>query len=174
MSIASRKKEHFKICVQKDVKFKKKTTGLGKYDFIHCALPEINLKDINTAITLFGRTLSFPFFIGALTGGWEGAVKINKSLAQVCQSEGIGLEVGSQRSLLESDRYVDSYRIIREIAPHSLIIGNIGALQTTQYDKIEIFKKLVDVIQADAITVHINPLQEVLQADEDNFDFRGV
>ncbi|MEJ2629080.1 MAG: type 2 isopentenyl-diphosphate Delta-isomerase, partial [bacterium] len=173
MSIASRKKEHIKICLKEDVRFKKKTTGLEKYDFIHCALPEINLKDIDTSITLFGKKLSFPFFIGSLTGGWKGAVKINKSLAHVCESEGIGLEVGSQRSLLKGDEYIDSYRIIREIAPHSLVIGNIGALQTVQYPNIGVLKKLMDIVRADAFSVHINPLQEVLQA-EGEFNFKGI
>ncbi len=173
MSIASRKSDHIKICLNEEVQFKNKTTGFEEYDFIHCALPEMELKDIDTEIEIFGRILSFPFFIGAITGGWEGAFEINKSLAQVCKREGIGLEGGSQRSILENERYIDSYRIIRKEAPHSLVIGNIGAVQTVQYQNIDELKRLVDVIQADALTVYLNPLQEVLQSSKE-VNFKGV
>ncbi|MFO7888710.1 MAG: type 2 isopentenyl-diphosphate Delta-isomerase [bacterium] len=173
MSIASRKSEHIKICLNEEVQFKTKTTGFEEYDFIHCALPEMSPEDVDTEIELFGKKLSFPFFIGAITGGWKGAEKINKSLAQVCDSEDIGIEVGSQRSIIEDKKYINSYKVVRNTAPHSLIIGNVGAFQIVQYRNLDIFKRLVDVIQADALTVHLNPLQEILQTEEE-FNFKGV
>jgi len=173
MSIASRKSEHINICLNEEVQFKTKTTGFEEYDFIHCALPEMSLEDVDTEIELFGKKLSFPFFIGAVTGGWQGAEKINKSLALASKNEDIGLEVGSQRSIIEDNTYIDSYKIVRKTAPHSLIIGNIGAFQIVKYQNLDIFKRLVDVIQADALTVHLNPLQEILQTDEEN-NFKGV
>jgi len=173
MSIASRKSEHINICLNEEVQFKTKTTGFEEYDFIHCALPEMTLEDVDTEIELFEKKLSFPFFIGAITGGWKGAEKINESLAQVCDSENIGIEVGSQRSIIDNEKYINSYKVVRETAPHSLIIGNIGAFQVVQYKNLDIFKRLIDVIQADALTVHLNPLQEILQAEEE-FNFKGV
>lgn len=174
MSIASRKSEHIRICLNEEVQFKNKTTGFEEYDFIHCALPEMRLEEVDTATDMFGKPLSFPFFIGAMTGGWKGAEAINKSLAQVCKSEGIGIEVGSQRSILVEDkRYIDSYRVVRTTAPHALIIGNIGAVQIVQYKNIDIIKQLVEVIEADAFSIHLNPLQEILQSNGD-FDFKGV
>ena len=133
MKISKRKFEHIQVVLEKDIQFRKKTTGFEDYDFIHCALPEIDYTDIHTQTEFFQKTLSFPLLISAMTGGYNGALNINRQLAEICQSEKLALGVGSQRQLIESNDFNDSYRIVRKMAPDSIIIGNIGAAQLTEF-----------------------------------------
>ncbi len=165
MSIETRKSEHIKICLEKDVHFRQKTNGFEKYEFIHCALPEINFDDIKTEVPYLDKTLSFPFMFSAMTGGFEGAVDINRQLAEICAEKQIGMAVGSQRTLIESDDQATSFSVVREVAPEALIFGNLGAYQLKVMQNITPVQKMADVIEADAMIIHLNPLQEVIQPE---------
>ena len=173
MTISRRKSEHLRIAETEDVVFHQKNNGFEHYDFIHCALPELNLNDISISTQFLGKNLSFPFLISAMTGGFSGALRINAELAEVCASEEIAISLGSQRPLLEDESAAETYRIVRNKMPHGVVIGNIGAAQLVQMRSTVPFARLVDVVEADAFTVHLNPLQEVLQPEGD-VAFKGV
>lgn len=173
MSISKRKSEHIRIALEKPVGFKEKTTGFEEYDFIHCALPEMDFNEVNTEITFLGKILSFPLMISAVTGGFKGALTINQQLAEACKETGIALGVGSQRQIFESNDHLESFRIVRKTAPESVIIGNIGGCQIRNITDIAPFQKIVDLIEADALAVHLNPLQEILQPEGDR-QFKGI
>ena len=173
MTVSDRKKEHVEIVLNQDVQFKNKTTGFEKYDFIHCALPELNFDEVSTATEFLGKQLSFPMLISAMTGGFEGALEINRVLAEVAQERRIALGIGSQRQALHDDTHLETYAIVRKTAPDALIIGNIGAEEIAGDVNTDTFKKMVDSVQADALAVHLNPLQEILQP-EGNGQFKGV
>ncbi|HDQ45556.1 MAG TPA: type 2 isopentenyl-diphosphate Delta-isomerase [bacterium] len=173
MTISRRKQEHIDIASNRRIRFRRKTNGFEKVDFVHCALPELNLSDIETGVSFLGRELAFPLMITAITGGFPGARKINADLAETCQTERIALGLGSQRQLFENDRYVESYRIVRQKAPDIPLVGNIGAAEIIGHRDFSPFRRLVDLIEADALAVHLNALQERLQP-EGGTDFRGV
>jgi isopentenyl-diphosphate delta-isomerase len=173
MGISKRKSEHIKIALGKPVAFREKTTEFEKYDFIHCALPEINDDEVDTKIKFLGKTLSFPLIISAITGGYDHALKINRQLAEACRETGIALGVGSQRQIFENSDHLESFQIVRKTAPKSVSLGNIGACQIREIGDLAPFQKLVDLIEADGLVVHLNPLQELFQPEGDN-RFRGV
>ncbi|MBN1893566.1 type 2 isopentenyl-diphosphate Delta-isomerase [bacterium] len=173
MKVSKRKKEHVEIALKKDVRFRNKTSGFEAFDFIHCAVPEMRFEDVDTGVEFLGKSLSFPFMITAMTGGYTGARAINRALAEVCREEHLALGIGSQRQIMENGDHLDTFRIARETAPGAVIIGNIGAAQLAQSRDREAFQRMADLIGADAVAVHLNPLQELLQR-EGNRDFRGV
>ncbi len=173
MSISNRKKEHLKICLEQDVQFKHKTNGFENYDFIHCALPEMDMKEISTETRFLRKDLSFPLMISAMTGGSENALAINKKLAEICQETRTGLGLGSQRQLLENKTHLKSYSIVREVAPDALVFGNIGAVQIAEASDFNAIQRMVDIIQADAMVVHLNPLQEAVQPEGES-QFKGI
>ncbi len=159
--------------MERDVRFRKKSTGFEFYELVHCALPEINIGEVSTEIVFLSKNISFPLMISSMTGGFGKATEINDQLAEVCRSEKIPLGVGSQRQMIDNNHYLESYRIVRKTNPDGVIVGNIGAVQVVEVDDLSVFKRMVDLIEADAITVHLNPLQEVLQP-EGSAQFRGV
>jgi len=173
MDISRRKSEHIKIALGKPVAFRKKTTGFENYDFIHCALPELDYDEVDTKIEFLGKTLSFPFMISAVTGGFKGALSINQSLAEACKATGIALGIGSQRQSFENSDHLESFRIVRKTAPELVILANIGACQIRNIKDLDSIQKIVDLIEADGLVVHLNPLQEILQS-EGNKCFKGV
>ena len=173
MKISKRKSEHVRIALNRDVRFKTKTSGFEQYDFIHCALPEMNFNDVSTETEFLDKSLSFPFMISAITGGYSGAMEINRKLAEACREERIALGIGSMRQAVENDRHLESFRIVRKTAPNGVIIANIGATQVAEMKTISSFQRMVDLIAADAMAVHLNPLQEVLQPEGDG-RFLGV
>jgi isopentenyl-diphosphate Delta-isomerase len=169
-SISRRKNEHISICLQKDVNFRK-TNGFERYDFIHQALPELNLADIDTSTTFMGKRFSLPFFIEALTGGSKKAGEINRNLARAANGLCIGMGVGSQRAMLEDPELTDTYQV-RETAPDILLLGNIGATQLSGL-KTEALVAMVDAIGADGLAIHLNAAQEICQPGGDT-DWRDV
>ena len=164
--IADRKLEHLLICENYDVEFKNKTTGFEDIELIHNALPEINKNTIDLSTTAFGKKLDLPLFITAITGGHKQAKPINKKLAIAAQEKNVGLGVGSQRAAVEHPELADTYNVVRENAPDCLLIGNIGAPQ------LNLAKDAVDILDADILAVHLNPLQESIQPEGD-LDARG-
>lgn len=165
-----RKKEHLELCLTDDVKFKSKTNGFEMYDFIHSAITEVEIDKINFETKLFKKKISYPFLISCMTGGTGEAEKINERLAIAAEELNIAIGVGSQRQALENNNYHHSYEAIRKNAPTVPIFGNIGAAQVVQLKKFKLIQSLVDQIEADAMVIHLNPLQELLQKEgEPNF-----
>jgi isopentenyl-diphosphate Delta-isomerase len=173
MTISKRKKEHVDIAMTRDVGFRDKTSGFERYDFIHCAAPEMAYEETDPSVRFLGRRLSFPLMISAMTGGYAGAARINRKLAEVCQAEKIALGVGSQRQTSENRDHLDTFRIVRKTAPDIPIVGNIGASQIARMGGFSQVRRMVELVGADAMAVHLNPLQELLQPGG-NRDFRGV
>jgi len=169
--IKKRKDEHLYINSQKDVK-SSNTTGLEKFRLIHQALPEINLSDVNTSISIYSKTLSLPLMISSMTGGTKKALEINRILASSAQKYNIAMGVGSQRIGIEEDIRMGTFDI-RENAPDILLFANLGAVQLNNTITIDDCKKAVDAIGADALIFHLNPLQEALMEDGDT-NFCGV
>lgn len=164
--ISDRKLEHLLICKYYDVEFKNKTTGFEDIELIHQALPEINKNDIDLSTSVFGKKMESPLFITAITGGHPVAKDINKNLAIAAEEMNIALGVGSQRAAIEHPELADTYTVVRENAPDCLLVGNIGAPQLNLADK------AVEILDADILAIHLNPLQESIQPEGD-LDARG-
>jgi isopentenyl-diphosphate Delta-isomerase len=166
-----RKKDHIELCLTDDVAFKTKTNGLENYEFEHYAITEVDIKKIDLSTKFFGKTISLPFMISSMTGGTSEAGKINEKLAIVANSLNIPIGLGSQRQALEGDSHHSTYKVVRKNAGSVPVLGNIGASQVIQSkDLIGDFKKLSDLIEADALIIHVNILQELVQTEgEPNF-----
>ena len=172
-TIPARKQQHVDLTLTKEVSFKAKTTGLEQLEFVHNALPELNLADLDTTARFLNRDLHLPFMVSCMTGGYAGARVINQKLAEVCEETGIAMGVGSQRQALEDNRYHKTFTIVREAAPSVPVIGNVGAAEVAMLTTVDPMKRLVDMLHADALAVHLNPLQEFLQP-EGSPAFHGV
>ncbi len=164
MSIKRRKSEHVDIVLNKDVNFRLKTTGFECIEFAHRGTTRLKLNDINTSVTFLGKQFQAPLLIGCMTGGYEGSEKINRKLAYAAQKLGIGLCVGSQRAALKHPELSYTFSVVREEAPDIFIMGNLGASQLKEYG-INGIRKAAEMIKADAIAIHFNPAQEVVQVD---------
>mgnify|MGYP001473865117 CR=1 FL=1 len=136
----------------------------------HCAAPECDLEAIDLRTEFLGFQLSAPLFVGAMTGGTARATSINHALAETAEAAGIGLAIGSQRASLESGA---SQADLRAIAPSIPLIGNLGGIQLAQADGIDLARRAVDDLRADAIAIHLNPLQEAIQPEGER-DWRYV
>ncbi len=161
-----RKADHIRINLEEDVTFDKLTTGLEKYFFMHRALPELDLNQIDTQTELFGRRLKTPLLISSMTGGTERANSINQTLAEAAQEAGMAIGLGSQRAAIEDDKLAESYRI-RPFAPDVPIFANVGAAQLNLGYGVAHMQKAVDMCEADALFLHLNPLQEAVQPEGD-------
>ncbi len=162
---SSRKTDHLRINLEEDTG-SGITTGFEHYRFIHQALPEINLEDIDLRVNLFGKLLRKPLLISSMTGGTEDAGQINENLAIAAQETGVALGVGSQRAALEDPSLARTYQV-RNQAPDVLIMANLGAIQLNNGYTIDHCKRAVDMIMADALILHLNPLQEAVQLEGD-------
>jgi isopentenyl-diphosphate delta-isomerase len=162
----TRKADHIRINLEEDVQFPRLTTGLGRYRFVHQALPELDLAAIDAGSSLLGKTLRVPLLISSMTGGTDQAERINRNLAVGAQARGIAMGLGSQRTGLEVAASADSFRVRRE-GPDILLLANLGAVQLNKGYGVDHCRRAVEMIEADALIMHLNPLQEVLQADGD-------
>lgn len=163
--IESRKYEHIDICLTKNVEFQNQSAGFDRVKLQHCALPELDFDTIDTSVFFLNKKLESPLMITAITGGYDGAEKWNQLLATACQATGIGLGIGSFRQALHNSCYRQSFQIARETAVDIPVIANIGAAQTTDPD---LRKKIIEFtrqLQFDALAIHLNPLQEILQPE---------
>jgi len=136
--------------------------GFGRVHLDHCALPETNLAAIDINTMFLGKMVSAPVFIGAMTGGTERADQINAALAKIAHDQNIALAVGSQRASLEGGR---SQKSLREIAPNIPLIGNLGGVQLAREGGLDLARRAVDDLRADALAIHLNPLQEAAQIE---------
>jgi isopentenyl-diphosphate delta-isomerase len=149
------------------------TTGLENYHFIHEALPELNLKRVDSSLSLFGKRLAAPILISSMTGGTEEAGEINQRLAEAAQEVRVAMGVGSQRAALEHPEQTPTFSITRKVAPDILLFANLGAVQLNYSYGSDECRKAVDMIEADALILHLNPLQEAVQ-DAGDTNFEGL
>lgn len=168
----SRKADHLRICLEENVQFNTTSNGLENYRFSHCCLPEIDPSNITLTTTFFNKTLGSPLLISSMTGGTEQAKTINYRLAATAQKYQIAMGVGSQRVAIENEEVADTFAV-RSIAPDILLFANIGAVQLNYNYGIEQCQKAIDILEADALILHINPLQEFIQTEGDT-NFRGL
>lgn len=162
----SRKVDHIRINLEQNVNFPRLTTGLERYRFLHCALPELDLNELDTSVQILGKTLRVPLLISSMTGGAEMAKRINRNLAVIAQEFGMAMGLGSQRAAIEDPRLADTYRI-RDIAPDILFFANVGAVQLNYGYNWEHCQRAVDMVEADALYLHFNVLQEAVQPEGD-------
>ena len=172
MAIEERKADHLRICLEGDVEGRGITSGFERLRFVHQALPEINLRDVDTLLTLWGKRLGLPLLISSMTGGTPQAEGINRNLAHAAQELGMAMGVGSQRAALQDRALVSTYQV-RQYAPDILLFANIGAVQLNYSYGIEECRRAVDMIEADGLILHLNALQEAVQLEGDT-DFAGL
>ena len=168
----SRKAEHLRINVERDVAAKGIDAGFDAYRFAHRALPEIDLSDVATSAELFGKRLSAPILISCMTGGTPEALPINRCLARVAQQHGFAMGLGSGRALIESPESLASFDV-RADAPDVVLLANLGAVQLNRGYGATQCRRLVELLHADALVLPLNPLQEALQPEGDTC-FRGL
>jgi isopentenyl-diphosphate delta-isomerase len=167
----TRKQEHIQINLEQEVTSSIRT-GLDQYRFIHQALPEFNLDEIDLSQELFGKLIKLPILISSMTGGTNEANKINQALAKAAQQAGIPMGVGSQRAAIEDPTQAFTFQV-RSVAPDILLFANLGAVQLNYRYGINECIRAVKMIEADALILHFNPLQEALQPEGDTH-FRGL
>ena len=163
--ISERKSDHIKINLEQDVR-SALSTGLENYRFIHEALPEIDLDSVDTSIEILGKRLAAPILISSMTGGTQEAETINLRLAESAQNKRIAMGVGSQRAAIENPHLAKSFKI-RKVAPDILLFANLGAIQLNYGYTVEHCRRAIDMIEGDALFLHLNPLQEAVQAGGD-------
>ena len=168
----SRKAEHLRINIERDVAGKDIDAGWGAYRFAHRGLPEIDLADVDPSTEIFGRKLGAPVLISCMTGGTPEARRINRRLARVAQSLGFAMGLGSGRALIESPDSVETFEV-RSLAPDAALFANLGAVQLNKGYGVDQCRRLVELLHADALVLHLNPLQEALQPEGDTC-FRGL
>ena len=161
-----RKTDHIRINLEENVQFPGLTTGFENYRLLHQALPELDLNEINATTQLFGKWLRTPLLISSMTGGTDEAGTINRTLAAAAQKCGVALGLGSLRTGLEQPETLTTFRV-REVAPDVLLFANLGAVQLNYGYGIDHCRRAVEVVGADVLILHLNPLQEALQADGD-------
>ncbi|MBN1203059.1 MAG: type 2 isopentenyl-diphosphate Delta-isomerase [Anaerolineae bacterium] len=167
-----RKDDHIRINLEEQVQFPNLMTGLERLRLLHQAVPEINLAEVDTRTVFFGERLNSPLLISSMTGGTERAQNINRVLAEAAQEAGIAMGLGSQRAALEDPALVVSYDV-RAVAPNILLFANMGAVQLNYGYGVDECRRAVEMIQADALILHFNALQEAVQP-EGNGDFSGL
>jgi isopentenyl-diphosphate delta-isomerase len=168
-----RKAEHIKICLEQKAQARKATAGFEDIQLVHRALPEVDRQKINLSASFLGKKLSAPLIVGAMTGGTEEATKINASIAEAVEKLGLGMGVGSQRAAIEDQKLEKTYKIARKKAPTAFLIANIGGVQLVHGYGLKEVKKAVEMIDADAVAVHLNAVQEAVQP-EGQPSFKGI
>jgi isopentenyl-diphosphate delta-isomerase len=168
----TRKADHLRICLEESVQCLGLTTGLEHYRFRHACLPELDWQDINVTTPFLSKMLGAPLLISSMTGGTEAAHTINRRLATVAQHYGLAMGVGSQRVAVENPELMETFRV-RSQAPDILLLANLGAVQLNYSYGLDQCRRVVDHLEADALILHLNPLQEAVQTGGDT-NFKGL
>jgi isopentenyl-diphosphate delta-isomerase len=167
-----RKREHLELCLDPKQVSGHFGTGLDRYSFIHNALPELDIDEIDVRTNFLGKELQAPVLISSMTGGFDLARKVNRNLAAAAQRLGLAMGVGSQRVAIEEPSVADTFRV-RDVAPDILLLSNLGAVQLNYGYTVEHCRRAVEMIGADGLILHLNVLQEAVQP-EGNRNFRGL
>lgn len=167
-----RKLDHLRIVLGEDVNAKGVGSGFEHLRFRHRALPELDLREIDTTLSLFGKRLRAPLLISSMTGGAERAEQINLDLAAAAEALGVAMGVGSQRAALHQDGLARTYQV-RRVAPTAVLLANLGAVQLNYGYGVDECRRAVEMIEADALILHLNALQEAVQP-EGNTNFKGL
>ena len=168
-----RKADHIDICLEEDVQARTVKTGFEDIHLIHKALPEINREEIDLKVKVFNHEFSAPIIVGAMTGGTAKAEKINAAIAKAVEELGLGMGLGSQRAAIENPKLEKTFSIARKNAPTAFLIANLGGPQLVQGYGIKEAKKAIEMIEADALAIHLNPLQEAVQPEGET-KFKGL
>jgi isopentenyl-diphosphate delta-isomerase len=168
--IQRRKDDHLDLCATDEVAFRGATTLLERVQLIHQSLPDLHADKVDTSVQLLGKTLRLPIVIAAMTGGTQRAAEVNRDLASIAEARGLGFGLGSQRAMQRQPETAWTYQV-REWAPRTLVLGNVGVVQARQLPSTDIARMVRD-IGADALCVHLNPAQEIVQPEGDR-DFSG-
>lgn len=167
-----RKADHIRIVLGEDVAAKGVTTGFAAYRLPHRALPELDLAEIDTRASFLGKPISAPLLISSMTGGAATAERINLALAEAAEQLGLPMGVGSQRAAVADARLAATYQV-RRVAPSIPLLANLGAVQLNYGFGVDQCRRAVEMIEADALILHLNPLQEAVQP-EGNTNFKGL
>ncbi|GLV47164.1 isopentenyl-diphosphate delta-isomerase [Thermus sp. LT1-2-5] len=170
MSTLERKRKHLEACLEGDVAYQKTTTGLERFRLRYQALAGLALSEVDLTTPFLGKTLRAPFLIGAMTGGEALGERINLALAEAAEALGVGMMLGSGRVVLERQEALRSFQV-RKVAPRALLVANLGLAQLRRHGREDLLR-LVELLQADALAFHVNPLQEAVQKGDT--DFRGL
>jgi isopentenyl-diphosphate delta-isomerase len=170
--INKRKLRHIRLSLNKDVNTDI-TTGFEDIHLVHRALPELDLEEVSTEVELFGKKLAAPLIISAITGGTKEAAQINEVLADVAENKRIGISVGSQRIAIEQLESIPTFSVVRKKAPSTVVIGNLGCPQLSLGWGVSEAMKCIEMLDADALALHMNPLQEAVQVNGDT-NYRGI
>ena len=168
-----RKADHIKICLNEAAQAKEAAPGFADIQFIHRALPEVDMAKIDLSTDVFGHKFSAPLIVGAMTGGTAEATRINAAIAEAVEHLHLGMGVGSQRAAIEDPKLEKTFAVARKKAPNAFLIANIGGVQLVHGYGVKEVKKAVEMIEADAVAVHLNALHEAVQP-EGQTNFKGV
>jgi isopentenyl-diphosphate Delta-isomerase len=166
-----RKIDHLKLCSQKNVSFKEKTTLLECVELNYSSLPEISLKEVDLSTKFFGKNFSFPFIVSAITGGAQISKKVNLDIAKACSEIDVGLGLGSMRAMIEKPSLKETYFVKKDF-PNIFVAGNIGVAQLNNYSTQKI-ESVLQSVEVDALAIHINSAQEAMQPEGDT-DFSNL
>jgi isopentenyl-diphosphate delta-isomerase len=169
----NRKAEHIRICLDEKAQARNATAGFEDVQFVHRALPEVDKAKIDVSTTVFDHKFSAPLIVGAMTGGVEEATRINAAIAEAVETLKLGMGVGSQRAAIENPKLARTFSVARKKAPTAFLIANIGGIQLVHGCGVKEVKKAVEMIDADAVAVHLNALHEAVQP-EGQTSFKGV
>jgi isopentenyl-diphosphate Delta-isomerase len=167
-----RKKEHLELCLDTTSVSGRFGTGLDRYSFVHNALPELDIDEIDVTMSFLGKQLQAPILISSMTGGFALARQVNRNLAAAAQHLGLAMGVGSQRVAIEAPSVADSFEV-RDVAPDILLLSNLGAVQLNYGYTVDHCRRAVEMIGADGLILHLNVLQEAVQP-EGNRNFKGL
>lgn len=172
LTLTSRKEQHLDVVLSGQAGATV-ATGLDTVVFEHVALPEVSWREITLSTDFLGHRIGAPVMIGSMTGGPRRAGAINRTLAQVCQALRLPLAVGSQRVMIENGAAAGLDGSLRELAPDIPILANFGAAQLNRGFGRDQAMRAIEAIGADALILHLNPLQEAVQPEGDR-DWRGL
>jgi isopentenyl-diphosphate delta-isomerase len=165
-NISDRKLDHIRINLEEDVR-SKRSTGLEQIELIHSALPELDLDQVDPSVVMWKKRLSIPLLISSMTGGNQEAAQINRNLAVAAQQHQIAMGLGSMRAALVRPESLETFQV-RQWAPDILLFANFGAVQLNYGYSADDCRRLIDLVEADGLILHLNPLQEALQPEGDS------
>ena len=170
--IQERKSSHIRLCQDSDVEAKDRFTGFSDFHFTPEALPELNSEEVDTSAKFLGTKFSAPILISAMTGGVQKGESVNRVLAKVAQSVGIPMGLGSQRMAIDTPEF-EKHFILKDEFPQLFLMGNVGFTQLLREDYLDFCNRAVEMVQANALVIHLNAIQECIQP-EGNRNFKGI